>query len=199
MARPKKILSETAKRIVESGTKDIEKFVRENRKLTSKERGEKIREGIAKRKAEKAKADATNEEFLAQAAADAVVDITNNAKPGTEAVAVAKALDIAEETAKAISKHFDPSQAAKADCGKPQISLVPMEILNAIARVREYGNKKYKDKDNWKTVEPQRYVDATLRHMIAFAEDPKSTDQESGLPHLWHIACNVAFLIKMLG
>ena len=73
-----------------------------------------------------------------------------------------------------------------------------MEILNAIARVREYGNRKYKSPDNWKNVEPQRYIDATLRHMVAFVNDPKSVDEESGLPHLWHIACNVAFLVSLV-
>ncbi|MCQ2183671.1 MAG: hypothetical protein MJY89_09790, partial [Bacteroidales bacterium] len=45
-----------------------------------------------------------------------------------------------------------PDQSAKADCGKPLLSLVPTKILEAIARVREYGNRKYKSKDNWKTV-----------------------------------------------
>lgn len=87
---------------------------------------------------------------------------------------------------------------AKADAGKPKISLVPMEILNDIARVREYGIEKYHDPDNWKKVDYRRYVDAMLRHSIQFAENPESLDEESGLPHLWHIACNVAFLCHQL-
>ena len=36
-------------------------------------------------------------------------------------------------------------QQAKADRGKPQLTLVPRQILFDIARVREYGTKKYGD------------------------------------------------------
>lgn len=89
------------------------------------------------------------------------------------------------------------SQSAKADCGKPQLSLVPTKILEAIARVREYGNRKYKSKDNWKTVEIERYRDAAFRHWAEYIDDPKSRDEESGLPHLWHAACNIAFLVSL--
>jgi hypothetical protein len=89
------------------------------------------------------------------------------------------------------------NQEAKADVGKPQLRLVPTEITNCIARVREYGNKKYHDPDNWKTVEKERYVDAMYRHLLEYIKDRKSVDEESGLPHLWHLACNVAFLCEL--
>ena len=39
------------------------------------------------------------------------------------------------------------NQTAKADAGKPQLTLVPRKIIWAIARVRMYGNKKYGDPD----------------------------------------------------
>ena len=86
---------------------------------------------------------------------------------------------------------------AKADTGKPRISLVPTQIIRDIAAVREYGNKKYGDPNNWRKGEEQRYIDALLRHTLAFWEDPSGVDEESGLPHLSHIACNVAFLYEM--
>lgn len=95
------------------------------------------------------------------------------------------------------SENLLNDQEAKADAGKPQLSLVPMQILNAIARVREYGNRKYGDPENWKTVEPARYRDAMLRHAVAYIQDPNGVDEESGLPHLWHLACNVSFLVEM--
>ena len=86
---------------------------------------------------------------------------------------------------------------AKADKGKPKLTLVPVEIIRSIARVREFGTEKYKDPDNWKTVAPERYRDAAFRHMLSYIEDPGGVDEESGLPHLWHLACNVAFLCEM--
>lgn len=91
----------------------------------------------------------------------------------------------------------DPSQTAKADAGKLQLSLVPTELIRAVARIRMYGVAKYKDPDNWKRVEPERYRDAMFRHMLAYIDDPAGVDEESGLPHLWHLACNAAFLVEM--
>lgn len=89
------------------------------------------------------------------------------------------------------------SQEAKADKGKLRIGLVPTQIIRDIAEVREYGNKKYGSPDNWKNVEPYRYVDALLRHTLAFMDDPESVDEESGIPHYKHMACNMAFLCEM--
>ena len=62
-----------------------------------------------------------------------------------------------------------------------------------------YGNRKYGDPDNWKQVEMRRYVNAMLRHMTAFIEDYNSVDEESGLPHYKHLACNMAFICYMMG
>lgn len=90
-----------------------------------------------------------------------------------------------------------PDQTAKQDAGKLQITLVPTQIIRDIAEVRMYGNKKYGSSDNWKNVEPVRYRDALMRHLLAYIDDPKSIDAESGLPHLWHAACNLAFLCEM--
>lgn len=90
-------------------------------------------------------------------------------------------------------------QTIKADAGKPRLSLVPTEIINQIARVREYGINKYPNggPNNWKKVELDRYRDAAYRHLLAYITDPKGVDEESGLPHLAHLACNVAFLCEL--
>ena len=85
----------------------------------------------------------------------------------------------------------------KADQGKAQLTLVPRRILFDIARIREYGTRKYHDPDNWKQVESKRFQDAMMRHMCAYLDDPQGVDEESGLPHLWHLACNVAFLCEI--
>ena len=89
-------------------------------------------------------------------------------------------------------------QRAKADAGKAKISLVPPQIIYDIAQVREYGNRKYGDPDNWKTVEAERYIDALGRHFLAMLADPLSKDPESGIEHYKHCACNMAFLCELL-
>lgn len=89
-------------------------------------------------------------------------------------------------------------QTIKADAGKPQLTLVPTEIITAIAAVRMYGARKYAGRESWRDVEPQRYRDALYRHWLAYLNG-EANDEESGLPHLWHLACNAAFLIEMEG
>lgn len=91
----------------------------------------------------------------------------------------------------------EKNQQAKADAGKLQLTLVPRGIIRAIARIRMYGNEKYHDPENWRTVEIERYRDAAFRHFLSYLDDPQGVDEESGLPHLWHLACNVAFLVEM--
>lgn len=89
-------------------------------------------------------------------------------------------------------------QTAKADAGKPRLTLVPRQIIFDIAKVRGYAvDHKYKDPDNWKRVEVQRYRDAAYRHFVAYLDDPKGLDAESGLSHLAHLATNVAFLCEL--
>lgn len=88
-------------------------------------------------------------------------------------------------------------QTIKADLGKPRVTLVPLEIIKDIARVREYGLAKYGDAESWKSVEVERYRDALFRHLISYIENPTGIDDESGMPHLWHVACNVAFLCEL--
>ena len=91
--------------------------------------------------------------------------------------------------------HFD--QKAKADVGKARLSIGPFKYIGAVTRVREYGNAKYGDPENWRNVEVERYRDALFRHLLLYLEDPHGVDAESGLPHIWHVACNVAFLCEM--
>ena len=89
-------------------------------------------------------------------------------------------------------------QQAKADAGKPNLSLVPTNIIYEIEKVRQYGVAKYKNPDNWRNVEMERYHEALLRHTLAVWNDIEARDDESGLLHLSHIATNVAFLIEMI-
>lgn len=90
-------------------------------------------------------------------------------------------------------------QTVKKDRGKLQLSLVPMELIESVAVVRMYGNAKYPDggAGNWTQVNPQRYVDAAFRHFVAYIREPYGLDEESNLPHLYHLACNIAFLLSL--
>jgi hypothetical protein len=94
----------------------------------------------------------------------------------------------------------EPDQTAKADAGKPRLSLVPPELIWQVAAVREYGCSKYPEggKDNWRDVEPERYVEALFRHTLRTVEEWDGLDDESGLYHLAHVATNAAFLLQML-
>ena len=91
------------------------------------------------------------------------------------------------------------NQKIKADDGKDDYTLVPVSILRAIAKVRMYGVKKYPKGgvDNWKQVEAERYRKAAYRHFLSYIEEPDGVDDESGLPHIYHLVTNLAFLIEL--
>lgn len=101
-----------------------------------------------------------------------------------------------ERIATAPSEPRNDMDEAKWDRGKIRPTLVPAKLVPAVAAVREYGTAKYKDPENWKKVEAQRYRDALYRHWLAYLAG-EVNDPESGLPHLWHLACNAAFLIEL--
>lgn len=88
----------------------------------------------------------------------------------------------------------DKFEGAKNDDGKLKLSKVPPEIIDAIAAVRDFGAQKYGAAENWRAISPDRWHEALLRHVRAMWEDPRHIDEESGLPTLWHVATNVAFL-----
>lgn len=91
----------------------------------------------------------------------------------------------------------EADQTIKADAGKLPLTLVPREAIRAIAKIRQYGVAKYGSAENWRQVAPERYRDAAFRHFLAYLDDPQGTDEESGLPHLWHCLCNLAFLCEL--
>lgn len=82
----------------------------------------------------------------------------------------------------------------KFDKNKPRFSLVPIESLEEIIKVLEYGANKY-GYDNWKLVEPhERYYDAAFRHLFAWKKG-ELNDDETNLSHLAHAAACLLFLI----
>lgn len=90
------------------------------------------------------------------------------------------------------------SDVHKNDDGKPALTLVPRKMLWNIAHVRMYGLNKYPEtgEHGWKNIDINRLRNAAYRHFMHYLDDPDGVDDESGLPHLWHLACNVAFLCE---
>lgn len=108
-------------------------------------------------------------------------------------------IEIPDEEERLLQKmQQPPGQEAKLDDGKMRISIVPLQILSDIAEVREYGIAKYKDPDNWRRVDVERYANALFRHFRAFLRDPMSVDAESGIAHYKHMACNMAFICELM-
>lgn len=116
-------------------------------------------------------------------------------------------------------------QALRYNEGKTQWSLLPWDQLESMIKVLEYGAHKYsvfqddkgnlikgKDvtvadskslklissgRDNWKKGFPINELwDSNLRHTRSLMTG-ELLDQESGLPHIGHILCNVVFLSDM--
>lgn len=88
------------------------------------------------------------------------------------------------------------NQAVKKDEGKPQLNLVPLDILEPLARVREFAVEKY-GRDGieaWREISEDRLLAALLRHTVEYQKDPYAVDRESGLPTAYHIGINGVFL-----
>lgn len=86
-------------------------------------------------------------------------------------------------------------EGKKYDTGKLLLRLSPPEAIRAMGEVLTYGAGKY-GHNNWRGVEAFRYEAALLRHWLAWREG-EWLDAESGLPHLWHVLCNAAFLVAL--
>ena len=92
---------------------------------------------------------------------------------------------------------MEETPGRKDDAGKPRWDLLPFCALNEVAKVLEFGARKYAPND-WRKVPDwrARYVGAALRHVAAFALGER-LDPESKLPHLAHAACCVLFMLEL--
>ena len=82
----------------------------------------------------------------------------------------------------------------KFDNGKPPLGLIPRQALEAEAQVMAFGADKY-GRDNWRGgMDWSRLTDAALRHITAFV-DGEDVDSETGISHLAHARCCLAFLL----
>lgn len=81
---------------------------------------------------------------------------------------------------------------------KPQrYDLLPKPFMDAVAEVMAFGAEKY-DAHNWrKGYEWSKSYAAAMRHMTAHWNG-ETIDPESGLPHLAHAGCHLAFMLTWL-
>ncbi len=78
--------------------------------------------------------------------------------------------------------------------GKLRYDLLPTDATRALVEVLSHGAKKYAPR-NWERGQPWSVPYASLMRHIQAWHSGEDTDPESGLPHLAHAACNVAFLL----
>ncbi len=95
--------------------------------------------------------------------------------------------------------HKNPpkEEALRDNKGKVLLSMVPTALKVAVANVLEFGMKKYA-RDNWmKGFKYTDVLDSLERHLEDW-KNGEDYDKESGLNHMWHVACNVAFLCHFI-
>lgn len=82
----------------------------------------------------------------------------------------------------------------KFDGGKLDWTLLPVEAIEDVVKVLEFGAQKY-GRSNWTKVEDghRRYLAAAYRHLVAIQKG-EQFDPESGLPHAAHAVCCLLFL-----
>lgn len=84
----------------------------------------------------------------------------------------------------------------KFDGDKNRMDLIPASTLEALGAVLTFGARKYKP-NNWKLCKDiGQYEAAMLRHYAAY-KSGEEFDSESGMPHTWHMLCNIAFIVEL--
>lgn len=92
---------------------------------------------------------------------------------------------------------LETSSGVKYDSEKPRLDLIDSDFLVGLAKVLTFGAKKYAA-HNWRGgISYSRLVGAAYRHLGAI-NTGEDNDPESGLPHVYHLACCVMFLSWMM-
>ena len=95
----------------------------------------------------------------------------------------------------AVNKVVNADGGVKCDGGKLDWTLLPIESLEEVVKILEFGAGKY-GRENWKKVEVERYEKALLRHITAYWSGQKN-DPETNLSHLSHAICNCLFILYL--
>ena len=85
----------------------------------------------------------------------------------------------------------------KYDQDKSRIDLIDAEFLEGLGHVLRFGANKYAA-HNWRSgIAYSRLIGAAYRHLGAINRG-EDIDPESGLGHVYHLACCVMFLATMM-
>lgn len=88
------------------------------------------------------------------------------------------------------------SDAVRYNKDKLRVDLIPTEFIEEVAKVFTFGAKKYSP-NNWKGFnesQQKEIIGSLLRHILEYQKGNKF-DDESGLHHLAHAACNISFIL----
>lgn len=92
-------------------------------------------------------------------------------------------------------QHFcPPVEGRKDDGGKARHDLLPPELSESVAKVLAFGAHKYGERNWEKGMKWGRPFAACMRHLWAWWRGERA-DPETGMSHLWHAGCCIAFLI----
>ena len=95
---------------------------------------------------------------------------------------------------KAAVQGLPEAGGVKHDAGKNRLELIPPEAIWGLGEVLTFGATKYGD-HNWaKGMKWSRVFGAAMRHLWKWWWT-KKPDEETGLSHLKHALCCIAFLI----
>lgn len=92
------------------------------------------------------------------------------------------------------------NQSQKKDAGKSDPLMIEEDLalaLQGVNAVLDYGKAKYGSRGGWKQVDIERYRSAQARHRRSVMIDGLlAKDDESGLLHQMHEACNALFILQ---
>lgn len=85
-------------------------------------------------------------------------------------------------------------EGRKDDQAKPDLSLLPKELLEEVSKAFMHGEKKYGRYNYRSGMDWHRLIAAAFRHITAFNEG-EDNDSESGFSHLGHAGACIAMLL----
>ncbi|TGT76198.1 MULTISPECIES: dATP/dGTP diphosphohydrolase domain-containing protein [unclassified Mesorhizobium] len=88
-----------------------------------------------------------------------------------------------------------PTGGVKHDQAKLPLHLLPVDAIEAITEILDFGAKKYAPRNWEKGMDWSRVYRAAIGHLFKWWRN-SGPDEETGKSHLWHAGCCVLFLIS---